>query len=662
MYLRSVENIAERRFIGELLLPFKPLENLSTVEWGRSRRNITSDESSFGVGIFEPLAVPYMEYVYICLDNPYIPNIVSMKSARIGWTEIINTYTGKRIELQPTTMFMGFPTGGATRKFASKKWKLFLQNTPELSKIINVGVAKNKESMFQFFFQGGSLDLGTLGAIANQKSDNIPFIVVEEPDDAPDDVAGQGDSFENLKERQKTVPTTMKKFIFGGTGTNKDFSRVEAALKASNLMIFKACCHACNNLVPMDHTSFQNLFYLEYPDKYIDPVYGKYNPESAYFLCPFCKEEWSFEQKFKNIEEGKNFGFIDHTGNHSLGWHPKSPQVKDTFGFHFSEMMAISEDGSGFIELAKGKIKADIAFAKGNEAPRKSFVNNRMGTTYASGISSLEADGMKELRINYQEGIIPHEGLIPFMGIDVQHNRFAIVQIAAGRNGNTWLIKWFEIFGDVLIWDSPVWRKLTEILLAGIPHVDGKQLVIEATSIDCQDGNTAEVVYKWCKLMTEEHKKIVLATRGCKELKFSHDEIYQEPNIITSETKEVKSLAETMGVQVYKLGTHRCQDEILRRIGLNLQKDEEGRVISQHDVFYFNEQSYGGYEEQMTACRKIIEVKNNSSVKEVYRLIPGKHMDAMAATKNAFHAMYYSRVREFTNAHWEQLEEYIYNK
>jgi hypothetical protein len=116
-----------------------------------------------------------------------------------------------------------------------------------------------------------------------------------------------------------------------------------------------------------------------------------------------------------------------------------------------------------------------------------------------------------------------------------------------------------------------------------------------------------------------------------------------------------------MGVPIYPLGTHRCQDEILRRIALNKNKDELGQVISKHDVFYFNEQSYGGFEEQMTSCRKLIDT-TASTTKEVYRLIPGKHMDTMAACKNMVHAMYAKRVREISEAKWKAIESYVQDR
>jgi phage terminase large subunit GpA-like protein len=224
MSLRNIYNIPERKFIGTLLSLFYKAPYVSTPEWAKSRRIITSKETSFGVGFFDTGRTPYMEYVYECLDNPYIPNIVAMKSARIAWTETLNNYRGKRIEIDPTAMLLGFATKEAARDFAKNKWKFFLEGVEALRNIIDVGVAENKKSIFDYSFPNGSLRLVTLGSISNQKSNNYEYIEIEEPDDAKDDVSGQGDTFANLKERQKLVPTTKKKFIFGGTPTFKDFS------------------------------------------------------------------------------------------------------------------------------------------------------------------------------------------------------------------------------------------------------------------------------------------------------------------------------------------------------------------------------------------------------------------------------------------------------
>lgn len=652
---RTLENISERRFVGELFNLFQPPIRISTMDWARKYRNITSKETSFGIGQFDPMLTPYMEYVYECLDNPYIPTIISQKSARIAWTETINNYRGKKIHTNPSPMLLGFATGAACKNFGKIKWANFLANIPVLKNIVNAGVAKNKQSFFEYDFPNGSLRLVTLGSISSQKSDNFPYIEIEEPDDAPNDVSGQGDTLANLKQRQKTVPTTLKKLIFGGTPTNKDFSRVEAAIKASNQMVFKAECHHCKELIAMDGNAFNNIQYSDYQDRKIHDIYGKCDPETAMFICPNCQVEWTFAQKNLNIIAGKKFGFTDHTGTFSKGWHAKKPEITEAFGFIFSELLSPFPQ-SNFVELTKLKILADLDKARGKEGLMKSYYNNNRGEPYASGFSAMEVEDMVKLRSNYPQDVIPMEGLVLTAGVDVQHNRFAIILLAWGRNGNVYLITWKEIFGNVFNPQDPVWDELTNFCLSNIEHVTGKTLPISAVSIDSGDGNTVELVYRWVNQMNLrlEFNGNVRATKGVKELKFSHDDVYKEPAIPDPVSyKQVRrSLAERMGVTLYQLGAHRAHDEVLRRISLNTVEE------ATHDVFYFNEQSYGSFEEQILSCRKLIDTTGNTQ-KEVYQLVSGKRKEAMDGCKNAFHAAYAIGVREFSNDRWKAIEDYL---
>jgi len=655
---RTYDNIAERNFIGQLLMTCRPPIRISTMDWGRQYRIMTSVETTIGVGSFDPLVNPYMEYVYECLDNPYIPIITAQKSARIGWTEVIQTHRGKRIHANPATMLLGFPSASTMRTFAKGKWKAFLENVSVLHGIVDVGVANNRKSYSDYTFPGGELRLRTLGSIGSVKSDNLPYIEIEEPDDAKDDVGGQGDLLANLSERQKLVPLTQRKLIYGGTPTNKDFSRVEKGVKASNQLVFKAKCHACEELVSMDGPSFGCITYLPYQDRKIDEIYGKYDYTTAQFNCPHCRAEWSFEQKNLNIIEGKKHGFYDHTGNFSKGWHPKRPEVKDNFGFIFSELLS-SFPASNFQELAKTEILAELEKSKGNEKLMKSYYNNRRGEPYASGFSAMEVEEMVTLRSNYKELLIPYEGLVLTLGVDVQHNRLAIVLIGWGRFGNCWLINWKEFFGNTFNPEDQVWADLTNYCLTQFPHVAGKTLPISAVSIDSGDGGTVEVVYKWVKSMNllPEFNGNVRAAKGVRELKYSQDDIYSEPSEadVVTYKQHRRTLAETMGVKVFNVGAHRAHDEVLRRLSLNKIPE------CKQDRFYFCETAYGGFEEQILSCRKIIDTNSNYN-KEVYKLISGKHKEAIDCCKLAFHAMIAIGIREFTNEHWLAIEKYLYSR
>jgi phage terminase large subunit GpA-like protein len=278
-----------------------------------------------------------------------------------------------------------------------------------------------------------------------------------------------------------------------------------------------------------------------------------------------------------------------------------------------------------------------------------------MGVPYASGVSALSVEEMRKLRSNYPEGIVPSDGLILTMGVDVQINRFAYVIIAWGRNGTAYLITWREIFGNTQNYQDPVWEELKNVITATYQHSSGKTLRLSAGSID--SGWNTELVYRFIQEINQiqgyEH---FFATKGSDELRFSHDEIYNEPaemDILTYKSAR-RTLAETMGVKVYNIGAHQAHNEILRRVGLNLI---EGCT---QDRFYFNEQSYGQFEEQMTSCRKLIDVRSGTQ-REVYKLVSGKRKEAIDSCKNAWHAAYAIGIPSYTSEHFKQIENYLYN-
>jgi phage terminase large subunit GpA-like protein len=635
----QTENISERKLLGELLCLFQQPKRMGILEWAETYRIMTSLESSM-VGKFSNAKTPYMEFMYDCFDDPEIPVIVSIKSAQVGFSEATNNALGCWIHNNPSKIIMAFPRLASARNYSREKIKPFFTGTKVLKDIINLKVAK--ESFNYFEFPNGFLKLITAGSVSEMKSSSIPRIIIEEPDDLKGDVNGQGDSLDIIMERQKTIARRRKKLIFGGTPTDSDISKVEDAYKKSNQMVYKAECHHCNNIHEL---SFDNLHEDDYPNRKIDEIYGTKNPTSAYYLCPVCEKPWTMEEKKQNIVNGKKHGW--------KGWHPQKPDITDIYGFAFNELLS-SFDASHYKELSKKRILAQLDLDKGNEGKMKSFTNNNMGKTYSSGITSMEAEEMKTLRSNYPEHICPMEGLVLTAGIDVQDNRFAVVIRAWGRNNNSWLVSWYEIFGNVKDQDDDVWKELTDrVVLAQIPHASGKSLPISAISID--SGDNTELVYRWV-LEMQQHNSQVLATKGVQDLRFSDDEIYRVPSNfdVTNETQARKSLAETMGVSLFLVGAHKAHQEILTRVLLNKNKD------ARSNVYYFNEQSYGQYEEQCTSCRKLIDV-NSGYNKSIFKLISGRRKEAIDGEKLALHASYAIGLRNYTHSHWKALEDYFYD-
>jgi phage terminase large subunit GpA-like protein len=644
---RKITTISERAFLGKLLMLFKKPVRISTWDWSKSYRVLTKEESVH-VGNFDPDKIPALAYVYDCLDNWFIYIIVAMKGSQVGWSELTNNWLGKLIHTSPCKIQWVFPGLQPAKVYSREKLKPFFNGTAVLRKLLDLGNIKENFSYFKF--PGGFLKLVTAGAIYNLKTSAIPVTGVEEPDDFREDVKGQGSTFELLKGRAKTFPIGEKKLLFGGTPTDEDFSTVSTAYKESNQLVFKACCHLCNGLSEL---STNNLYFEEYQNYYIDEKYGKYDPETAYYLCPLCDGEWSFEDKDRNIRKGMGYGFIDHTGKFSKGWHPRKPEVTEIFGFHIPELLSTLST-SDFVSLARKKILAQLALERSDEGLMKSFVNNTDGLPYNSNLSSLNEEEMILLRSNYEEHIVPVGGLVLTAGIDVQLDRFAVVIRAWGRNGNSWLVSWYEIYGDVTNADDPVWQELTDkIIHIKIPTETGKFLRVASVGID--SGDQTDLVYKWVKAVNEFNPH-VRAVKGVRDLRYSEDEVYLEPNMLDTNTEQKtrKTLAETMGVTLYKMGTHRAHENILS--GILRNKNTEIKS----NVWYFNKQSYGNYEKQMTSCKKLIDVRS-SYTKAVYKLKPGLRKEAIDCEKLAMHSFIAIGGMNYEHAQWQAIENYLYN-
>ena len=630
-------SFGERLFIGTLLKIFKAPIRMSTREWAEANRFLTPDVSS-RPGKMDCMETPWMLYVMECLDNTDIPIIVGKKSAQIAWTETVNNWIGRTTSLDPRNIMIAFPRAASVLKFYKEKLLPFITHTPILTEKLQGNISKisHKHIPFENMF----LILANAGAADDAKSSVIPNIIVEEPDGVKGDVNNQGDGMELLKQRMKSFDDS--KLIYAGTPTDKDFSQVDKAYEQSNRMVYLVPCHICKEFHKLN---FSNLKCDVNQNRKIDVKYGIYNPETAYYECPACLAIWNDEDKKNNVMEAIKYN--------NLGWKARNPEITDVYGFAFNELLSHFK-ASSLVNLARQKYAAEMSYNNGKEGLMKSFTNNSMGEAYTPLNTGISVDDLKAKRLNYPETVVVYEGLILTAGIDVQRNRFAIVVRAWGRNGNSWLVHWTELFGNTLDYHDPVWERLTEYILQNWKHAagNGKFLNIAAATIDAGDGATTELVYRWVADMSTKHLHI-FAGKGIGDMKYNNYEIFNEPNIMEIGSNingiaERRTLAQTMGVNLFIMGAYRAHEEVLRRFNLTGSRDRH----------YHCETEYGGYEEGILSCRKSFET---DSKKAGFKQISGKHKEAIDCEKMALHASYAIQIRNYTNSHWSALELHLYH-
>lgn len=618
---------SEQIFVGSLFELLDPPEDLTYSEWVSKYRILTKDASE-KPGKFDLYYTAYFLAMYKILDEPYKKHeIVWMKPAQFGFTEAENNLLGKMIHQRSGNIILSFPREASAKSYVSEKFSPLITGTPELTRIFSGSYGLLRQAWNQKRFPGGFIKFITIGSPSAGKSSSAPFVMQEEPDDVPDNVKGQGDGIDVIRQRLKTFKSSI--LLFGGTPTRAGESQVEEGYRLSKRGRYMTICHECNE---PHELNFDNLTAPDSDETTEEDVHG-YDVKKAYYLCPSCGCHWDFKQKNINVRNSveKNFH----------GWVFDNPS-SEVWGFRGSELLSPFA-GSSFTTLLRTKLIAEAAFAQGRPGKLISFVNNSQGLPYSEAGILGDLQSLKDKALPYREGEVYREGLILTAGVDVQHNRFAIGIRAWGRNGCSWLVSWVEIFGNVKNPDDPVWLAMENYVFKEHPselNTKDKTLFfqVKAMGIDSGDGELSALIYSWVSRMRAKRRP-VMATKGASETTALR-EIYTIPNDSASEYKQ--SVASRYGVHVFIIGTNKAKADIYRRLTLDGTTDR---------MFTYK----GGRDDYWDQLLSNVPLRRGKKL--TYVLKSGHRDEALDCEVLCMHAAYSLHIFYWGEKQWDAMEQ-----
>lgn len=574
-------------------------------------------------GPYNPDITPWVAGMHEALDDPKVVKVVARKSAQVAWTDgVLLNYIAKRIAVDPCAMIVMFAKELAAKEFNDEKFSPMVEVTPALSKIIRMDSRRNSDNKQLFkAFPGGYLKLVTSQSPSSVKSTPAPVVAVEEPDDCNANIKGQGDTIKLLEERTKTFP--VRKIIFGGTPTIEGLSRVDAAYKASDKRQFFVPCPHCGELQTL---KWEQVRWEENPDLSHE-VYGTADPETAVYVCEHCGSVWTEHQRHEAVKKGK--------------WIATAP-FDGVAGFAINELYS-PFPASRLPEIVKKYLEADHKLNEGDDSLMRSFLNNQLGIPYVYRSGLPEADELEKRAEDYEEFTVPNGGLILTAGVDVQHDRLAVIIRAWGRDEESWLVFWGEIFGDTMVKESGAWIDLDALLKRRFKHACGAELGITAVSIDSSDGQTSDAVYSFVRARRSLN---FMAIKGSSSDKA---EIYSTPRQSIDEGK--KNKAARYGVRPYIVGVDRAKD-------LWLGVDENGGRIRLKGrgpgrVHWYKTVRHD-YWQQITS-----EVKAphpHIKHRRIWQLKSGVRNEALDCEIYALHAARSQKLHLWKQSRWEQEE------
>jgi phage terminase large subunit GpA-like protein len=293
---------------------------------------------------------------------------------------------------------------------------------------------------------GRRLFMTSYKSIADLKSFSWDLIIMDELDEAPPYIKGQGDPEALIEVRGKTIEGLKIAKI--STPTQAENSRIYRAFMAGDRREYMIPCPRCGG--------FQHLEMMKDGREY--GLYGDYSVDDKTKQAAFVEKT----ERYKCRHCGKDFFEYEKPAfmlEKSLGgpayWEPqgaaRDPRDRS---YHVSSMMSPMTGWKNIL----------VDWAKTNFGKKlqdyKSFVINTEGLPFFTNQRQRAWNELRERAEDYPPGQVPEGGMLVTGGVDVQKNRLELQLVAWGYGMEAWSFDHQQFFGETADANGEVWRQL----------------------------------------------------------------------------------------------------------------------------------------------------------------------------------------------------------
>lgn len=463
---------AWQNFTGELRQrrsDVRPPEPLSLSEWA-NKYAVLSKETSAQTGRFRSFA--YQDGMMDAITDPAVTQVSVMKSARVGYTKILDHVVGYYLAHDPSPILIVQPRVEDAEDYSKTEIAPMLRDTPVLAEICGDPKAKdsNQTILKKTFANGANLTLVGANSPGGFRRITCRIILFDEVDGYPSGGAGvEGDQIALGIKRSETF--WNRKIALGSTPTVKGTSRIEKAYEESDQRRYYVPCPHCGEFQVLEWGGPETPYGIKW-DK---DENGEGIPESAYYVC---------RHNGCVIHHNEKSGMVKHGE-----WRATKP-FKGHAGFH------IWAGYSLFPNAAWKYLVAEWLRVKNDPLMRQTFINLVLGEPYEDrGEKALSEKRLLE-RCEVYAAEVPDGVAVLTAGIDTQDGRFEIEVTGWGRNEESWSIAFDVIEGD-LETNEP-WQRLDAYLKQVWRRADGRGFTIMAACMD-SGGHHTQKVYEFAK-------------------------------------------------------------------------------------------------------------------------------------------------------------------
>ena len=439
---------------------FKPPKKLSLSEWADEYAYLSAESSAEG-GRWHTL--PYQKAIMDAITDPKIEQVTVMKSARVGYSKILNHIIAYHIHQDPCGIMVVQPTIEDAAGYSKEEIAPMIRDTKVLTNLVSDAKTRDSNNtILQKQFPGGVLSLVGANSARGFRRVSRRIVLFDETDGYPASAGTEGDQIKLGIAR--TQYFWNRKIVAGSTPTIKDFSRIERLFDQSDQRRYYVPCPHCNHMQ-----------YLRWPNmrwENDDPSTASYACEECGALIPHSKKRWM-------VERGE--------------WRATQPGNGRHVGFHIWAAYSYSPNAewSNLVE--------EFLLSKNDPEQLKTWINTTLGECWEDEYASkVGADGLMERAAteNYKRGEPPNLALMLSLGCDVQDDRLSMSIWGIGRNEEMFLVDRKVIYGSPARAD--VWKQLDEVLMDKYKNDEGFEMKIESAAIDT-GGHFTQEVYQYVR-------------------------------------------------------------------------------------------------------------------------------------------------------------------
>jgi phage terminase large subunit GpA-like protein len=459
---------AEKEVRGALAEAFRPPPVLTLSQWAE-RYGVLSRETSAQTGRFKAFA--YQRGMMDAVTDPAVTTVTVMKSARVGFTKMLDHAVGYFVHQEPSPVLVVQPRTEDAEDYSKNEIQPMLRDTPVLAAIAGDVKAKDSGQTIRrkVFSNGATLALVGANSPGGFRRITVRVVLFDEIDGYPAKGAGtEGDQIKLGSKRTETF--WNRRIVLGSTPTIKGVSRIEKSYETSDKRKFFVPCPHCNEMQTLEWGGKDAAFGI----KWRKSEKGEGLPETAFYLCVNgCV-----------IEEFDKPAMID-----AGEWRATAP-FKGHAGFH------IWAGYSLFPNACWANLVAEWLEAKSDPLLRQTFVNLVLGLPYEDRGDNALSERTLAARVENWAADVPDGVACITVGGDVQGDRVELEVVGWGRNEESWSLAHEVVEGDPDTAD--LWGEVDAVLRRIWRRADARGFEVMAACID-SGGHHTQKVYEFCK-------------------------------------------------------------------------------------------------------------------------------------------------------------------